>query len=369
MTELATMIRQVGEKFDATAADLGTRLSDIEKRFARMSESDHHAVINENPLASAVAGSNEIDAVSSVFRGKAIIKLAGENAAITSANTTVGSGRSPATSLAPSQRLPDIITPYQRELRVRDLIGAARTTASAVEFPKETGYTNNAAPVAETTQKPYSDLTFDLFNAPVRTIAHLFKVSRQMLDDVPALSAYIGMRGTAGLKLVEEQQLLFGNGTGQNLFGLVPQAEDFDPQWAAQDETPIDRLLQAISQAEDSEITVNGIVLNRRDWRRIIGTKDAGGNYIAEQSPFGLQAPMLWSLPVVATNAMPAGQFLTGAFGEGAQIFDRLDVEVMISTENADDWEKNMATVRIEERLALATYRPEAFVSGDLYAA
>ncbi|MBN7807267.1 phage major capsid protein [Agrobacterium rosae] len=369
MTELATMIRQVGDKFDASAADLGGRLGELEKRFARMGENEYQTVAETNPLAAAIANSDKISAVSSAFRGEAVIKLGGENAAITSANTTVGAGRSPATSLAPSQRLPDIITPYERELRVRDVIGSARTTASAVEYPKETGYTNNAAPVAENTLKPRSDITFDLSNAPVRTIAHTFKISRQMLDDVPALAAYVGMRGTYGLKFVEEQQLLKGNGTGQELLGLLPQATAFAPTWAAQDPTPIDRLLQAISQAEDSEIAVNAIVLNRRDWRRIIGTKDAGGNYIAEQSPFGLQAPLLWNLPVVATNAMTAGTFLTGAFGEGAQIFDRLDTEVLISTENEDDFVKNMATIRVENRLAFAVYRPEAFVSGDLYAA
>jgi len=43
-------------------------------------------------------------------------------------------------------------------------------------------------------------------------------------------------------------------------------------------------------------------------------------NYIAEQSPFGLQDPRLWSLPVVASNSIVPGQFLTGAFGEGATI-------------------------------------------------
>lgn len=363
---IAEKIEQLASVYNSTTADLGGRLADIEKRFARMRDEDYEAVIDENPLAAAIAGSDKLGDVSSSFRGKAVIKLTGENAAITTANTTVGTGRSPATSLVPSQRLPGIIAPFDRELRVRDVIGSARTIAGSVEYARETGFTNNAASVAETTAKPYSDLTFDMKSAPVRTIAHLFKASRQILDDVPALAAYIGLRGRYGLKSEEERQLLKGDGTGQNLLGLLPQATAFAPTWTAQDETPIDRILEAISQAEDAEVAVNAIVLNKRDWRKIISTKDAEGRYIAEQSPFGLQSPMLWNLPVVATNAMTPGMFLTGAFGEGAQIFDRLDVEVLISTENEDDFTKNMVSIRVEERLAFAVYRPESFVTGAL---
>lgn len=80
-------------------------------------------------------------------------------------------------------------------------------------------------------------------------------------------------------------------------------------------------------------------------------------------SPMG---PTLWGLPVAQTQAMTAGEFMTGAFNLGAQIFDRMDVEVLLSSENVDDFEKNMFTIRIEERLALAVYRPEAFVTGDV---
>lgn len=190
-----------------------------------------------------------------------------------------------------------------------------------------------------------------------------------MLDDAPALAAYVGRRGTYGLQFVEEQQTLFGDGTGQNLNGIIPQAAVFDPQFSDAADTAFDRVNQAISQAEDAEIPVNAVILNRRDWRRMLGVKDGDERYIAAQSPFGAQAQQVWNLPVVATNAMPAGEFVVGAFQDGATIFDRLDVEVLLSTENEDDFVRNLATVRVESRLALAVFRPEAFVAGDLYPA
>ena len=63
---------------------------------------------------------------------------------------------------------------------------------------------------------------------------------------------------------------------------------------------------------------------------------------------------------------MAAGEFLTGAFSFAAQIFDRMDIEVLLSTENDKDFETNQISIRAEERLAFAVYRPEAFVTGDV---
>jgi len=74
---------------------------------------------------------------------------------------------------------------------------------------------------------------------------------------------------------------------------------------------------------------------------------------------------VLWGLPVVATQSMDAGDFLTGAFRMGAQGWDREDATVTVSTEDRDNFIKNMVTILCEERVALTVYRPEAFVKGD----
>lgn len=360
--------KELTGKVDKALTELGeatTRLSELEKRAARELEA-----ANDNgpqDIGDIVVNSEKFKStdVSGGWRGA--IRVGFERADITSSNTTVGAGRSVGTSLVPGARVPGIIAPPNRQFTIRDLLAPGRTSASSVEYVKETGFTNSAAPVAETTTKPKSDLTFNMFTTPVRTLAHIFKASRQILDDAPGLASYINARGTYGLKYVEEQQLLNGDNTGQNLHGIVPQATAFAPAFTPDSPTGIDRLRLAVLQVILAEYPSSGFVLNPTDWAKIELTKDGEGRYIVgnAQSPIG---PSLWGLPVVQTQAMAAGEFLTGAFNLAAQIFDRMDVEVLLSSENVDDFEKNMFTIRVEERLALAVYRPEAFVTGDIEA-
>ncbi|NTA48153.1 phage major capsid protein [Agrobacterium tumefaciens] len=356
---------ELKEKTDKALSELGdvtTRLSDMEKRAAREKDQGEN---EQKSLGDLVIESADYKAGMLTGASRGSIKVKADRAAITSANTTVGAGRSQGTSLVPGARVPGIFGLPERQLTIRDLVLPGQTASSSIEYVKETGYTNNAAPVAETTAKPYSDLTFDMTSAPVRTIAHLFKASRQILDDAPALRSYIDGRARYGLRFAEENQLLNGSGTGQNIHGLVPQATAFAPAFAVADETGIDRLRLAVLQVILAEYPATAFVLNPIDWAKIELTKDAGGNYIIG-NPQGSLTPTLWNLPVVSTQAMAAGEFLTGAFSFAAQIFDRMDIEVLLSSENVDDFEKNMFTIRAEERLAFAVYRPESFVTGDV---
>ncbi|MEV4606184.1 phage major capsid protein [Neorhizobium sp. LMR1-1-1.1] len=359
---------ELKEKTDKALSELGdvtNRLGDLEKRAAREKEQGED---EQKSLGQLVIDSEAYKAGNLTGSSRASIKVSADRAAITTANTTVGTGRSPGTSLVPGARVPGIFGLPERQMTIRDLILPGQTASNNVEYVKETGYTNNAAPVAETTAKPYSDLTFDMASAPVRTIAHLFKASRQILDDAPALRSYIDGRARYGLRFVEENQLLNGSGTGQNIAGLVPQATAFAPAFTPTASTGIDRLRLAVLQVVLAEYPATAFVLNPIDWAKIELTKDAGNNYIIG-NPQGSLTPTLWNLPVVSTQAMASGQFLTGAFSYAAQIFDRMDIEVLLSSENVDDFEKNMFTIRAEERLALAVYRPEAFVTGAVAAA
>ncbi|HFZ8854686.1 TPA: phage major capsid protein [Salmonella enterica subsp. houtenae serovar Rough:z4,z23:-] len=263
------------------------------------------------------------------------------------------------------QRLPGIDTTPRQRLFIRDLIAPGRTSSPAIFWVQQTGFTNKAAVVAENTTKPYSDIAFATKITPVTTIAHMFKASKQILDDFAQLQSTVDAEMRYGLKYVEEQEILFGDGTGVHLHGIVPQASAFSAEFRVEQQNGIDDLRLAMLQAQLARFPSSGHVLHFIDWAKIELTKDTLGRYILA-NPSGLTGPTLWGLPVVATEAAAfKGKFLTGAFNAGAQIFDREDANVVISTENADDFEKNMISIRCEERLALAVKRPEAFIYGS----
>jgi len=262
------------------------------------------------------------------------------------------------------QRLPGIDTLPKQRLFIRDLISPGRTTSPAIYWVQQTGFTNKAAVVPENTKKPESDIAFDTKITPVTTVAHLFKASKQILDDFAQLQSTVDVELRYGLKQVEEQEILFGDGTGAHLHGIVPQASAYDAAFKVEHQNGIDDLRLAMLQSRLARLPATGFVLHMIDWAKIELLKDANGSYIFA-NPMRLSTPTLWGLPVVETDiATFVGKFLTGAFRDGAQLFDREDANVVISTENNDDFEKNMVTIRCEERLALATKRPEAFVYG-----
>lgn len=260
-------------------------------------------------------------------------------------------------------RLPGIMPLPQRRLTVRDLLSQGRMDGSTLEYVKETGFNNNAAPVAEAAAKPESDLKFDLVTTSAKVIAHWMKASRQILSDVSQLRSTIDQRLLYGLAYKEEGQLLNGDGTGQNLLGIIPQATAYAAPITLTDPTSIDMIRLMMLQSALAEYPSTGIVMHPSDWAWAETLKDTTGRYIIG-NPQGSISPTLWGLPVVTTQSMTVDKVLVGAFKLGAQVFDRWDARVEAGYVN-DDFTKNLVTILAEERLALAVYRPEAFIYGD----
>jgi len=263
-----------------------------------------------------------------------------------------------------SDRLPGVIEEPLRPLTIRNLLGSGTTSSNMIEWVKELLFTNNADVVSEGAQKPQSEITYEREDVPVRTIAHWIHATRQVLADFPQLASLINGRLSYGLKIVEENQLLLGDGTGNNIHGLIPQATAYNNALNRTGDKMIDVIRHAILQVRLAFYPASGIVLTPTDWHNIELTKDNENRYLMA-NPQGNLPPMLWGRPVVESDAMPNDQFLVGAFLLAATVFDREQASISVSTEDRDNFIKNMVTILCEERLALAVSRPAAFVHGS----
>jgi HK97 family phage major capsid protein len=333
---------------------LREQLADIEQKMARKPGADGDQV---KSLGEQLAGSDKFKSFQAGgYQGSCRIALEapGGIKAITAAQA----------GTAWNDRDNEVVGLPRREMTVRDLLNVVKTNSGAVEFARQTTRTNNAAPVAEGATKPTSAYVWEQVSTPVRTIAHLAKITRQAMDDADQLQGEVEQEMRYGLMYVEEDQLLNGDGTGQNIDGLIANATayaaPFDP---AGTETVLDILRLALLQAELALYASDGIVLNSSDLARIELLKDSQGRYLVGD-PQGVIEKRLWGKRVVATPAIAIDKFLVGGF-KLQTLYDRMAPEVLIASENADDFEKNLYTMRCEERIALGVKRPGALIYGD----
>lgn len=357
-TELSTEQKGKLDELLIQSSDLKARQTQVEQLIAKLDNNEGKTTKSESLGELFTMSEGFEDFASKACRGVKGSFSVPIKMAITSLPGSAGVNIQP-------QRI-GMLQPLNQRLFLRDLLASGRTTSNSIEYVRESGFTNNANVVSETVQKPESNITFEMQSAPIVTIAHWIKASRQVLADVPMLQSYIDNRLRYGLMLKEEQQLLKGSGVGINIAGLFTQASDYaNPGVVVQNETAIDRLRIAMLQVVLAELDPDGIVLSPVDWTTIELLKNSDNNYLFTQ-PQGVATPTLWGQPVVATQAMDAGDFLVGSFKQGAQIWDREDISVQVASENQDDFIKNMVTILCEERVGLTVYRDEAFVKGAL---
>jgi HK97 family phage major capsid protein len=276
-----------------------------------------------------------------------------------------------------------IVVPPTRVKRVRDLFPTRTTTAAVIEYFRMLGFTttgggtNNAGTVAERNSgntafgaKPQSGMVFEGHQAPVRTIAHWEAAHRNVLADEPQLRSIIDNELMYGLRLQEDAQILNGDGTGENLTGVLQTSGIQEYAWSDGAVTPVpDTKADAIRRAATLSFLAyyepSGVVLHPNDWEDIELTKDNNGQYLVAVSVALGGEPKVWRLPVVETPAIPEGTALVGAFGTGAQLYDREQASIRISEQHSDFFVRNAIVVLAEQRLALAVKRPESFVKID----
>jgi HK97 family phage major capsid protein len=266
--------------------------------------------------------------------------------------------------------LPTIYADPLRPNRVRDLFNVVPTTAGIIEFVRENVLNINAAMVAESGQKPESNIGFVDATTPIRTLAHWMPVARQILDDTRSLESYLNNRLMQGLKMIEDYQILYGDGTGANLQGILttPGIQNYAWSSGKTNDTQIDAIRRAITLAELAYYPVTGMVMHPSLWEQIELTKSTTNLYVWVNIADG-GIPRLWKVPVVTTTAINTTDVLLGAFRDGACVWDRESANLRVSDSHGNLFTQNMVAFLMEERIGLSVFRPKSFILANMDAA
>lgn len=263
---------------------------------------------------------------------------------------------------------PGIIESPRRKVHVRDLLPTGTIGAgTAFVFMKENGAGEGAiAPVAEGATKPQIDVDLIESSVNVETIAGWLRVTRKAMNNIPGFVSFLQSRLPEKLLLIEDAQLLNGDGISPNIKGILTAGNFTAASGAAT--IDIEQIIQAIGQLDALGRNPNGIVLAVADYYNILLNKaSTSGEYdlpkVVTVDANGVLR--ILGIPVSNTAALTTGTAVVGDF-TGAQLMFQEGIRIEFFEQDGTNVRENKITVRIEETIAFPVYGSDYFIKVTL---
>ena len=237
-------------------------------------------------------------------------------------------------------------------------------------FLREITRQHNAAPVAPGAKKPTSNYAVEPVDGRVRTIAHLTPpIERQTLADAPVLMQYLDGSLSLGVILALEDQIVSGDGTGENLLGFAEDPDRLDVPFTGD---LIATARKAVTKLEEGEIYSGYFLFSPAVWEAIELIRTDDEAFLLGGAPVDRVQRRLWGKQVVVSSAVPDELGFLVDLDGSLRLVEREGVRVDWSENvydplfnegaGATDFERNMLRFRAEGRWDLQIQRPRGIV-------
>jgi HK97 family phage major capsid protein len=268
------------------------------------------------------------------------------------------------------RRFPPVGIPV-RPLRLLDLIGVTTTDSDQIIYVQETTRTDAAVETALGTAYDEADYVYDEVTTNVKDIGHWTPAHRSQLADRGQLQALVEGRLEYGVESRLDLQIVQGDGTGQNLTGILSTSGIGSIN---RNGTASERKLEAIHRGITwlrlhGYVEPDGIGFHPQDYEDVLFEKDDNGNYLLPgvlQGAAGATPMSVWGKPCVITAAFPQHSVVPGLYKAGATAYIRAGVSVRATDSHSDFFTKRMVAVLAEMRAALAVEQPNYFAEVDV---
>lgn len=261
----------------------------------------------------------------------------------------------------------EITLPLSFEPSVWDVIPKLRTRATIHKYTERYLEEGKALMTAEGAMKPLRDFKLRQKEEKAKKVAVVEKASKEWLDDIDFIQDFMRSDMRKSVEDTMKYQALLGDGTGENLKGLMFWGQPF---------TNSNNIKVKFANIYDlfrlvaSQIRVVGaipthIVLNPADTVVLDLQKAENGQYLIP--PFTTNEGMIIrGMRVIEDANMPVGEYL--AFDRNrCEVRIREDINIQVGYEN-DDFTKNLVTFICESRayLIVKDLHKFAFVKGKI---
>jgi HK97 family phage major capsid protein len=198
------------------------------------------------------------------------------------------------------------------------------------------------------------------------------RLSNQMLADFQGITSYLAYELPRQIYNAEDVQLLTGNGTAPNLYGLSNGAKNtasgaggdfagtsFVDAIASGLATKYDCILAAIGLLKSSDYAPDAIMMNPSDLVQLAYARDTNGQYTAPVI-FVDNTPTIYGLPIQESSAVASDTFYVMDSQNVGQLFQREGVSVRFFEQDGTNVTTNETTVRGEMREAFAKFHSDA---------
>lgn len=353
MKDALAALKERIEADDTEAIEEGVQLkADIEAKEMEIAQAEAKAAVLE------VIGQKPVEEEKKEMDGIKSMDLSALKSGRGTVSTMIKAATDPEKTPQYIMNYSNRVIDAQPKLGARDLFAAEQISGNSLAYFAMGATEGEAAYTQEGAKKPQIHVPYELKFAPLEKIAAYLKETDELLSDAAFLESAIRGRGIYEHNKTVEGYLV-GGLTGTTGIQVDTTALSFDSILAAKQDI-----------IADTGYTPDAMIINPTDWATLLQAKDGNLQYLLGGPGFGsygngayYENPKVWGMSVVESAAVTAGTCIIGAFKPCASVASKAGegLRVEVSNSNEDDFIKNMVTVRIEERIALAVRVPAAF--------
>jgi HK97 family phage major capsid protein len=335
---------EVAEQLTEKSTAIENRLDEIEIKLQKSTENKMEQKSFVSTFGELIA--KNFDSIKEVSLGNKVAMTLKAVGTMTVANNLTGD--------AQRTYQPGVAAVPNRLLNFRDLIPAISSATGIYTLYRETGAEGSISvqgtPGDAKTQIDY-DLTAVTYTA--RYIAGFARIDKSMLQDLPFLQSALPQMLLRDFYKAEDAKFyadLSGAATGSTTTSATVDVE---------------QIIDYVANLEGADFQVNGIVVNPKQWARLVCTKPAdysvpGGVTIDSNGNINIAG-----IPVYKSSFVADDKVLLGDWNMAKRVVVD-DLKVEFFEQDSDNVQKNLVTCRIEAREVLALDRTDAFVFADL---